>query len=476
MLFTKGIISSKKILKNKDNLETKITEKLLQNYNDLKISDNMVVSEGPRKVDTFEIVSTLQNSPKNNSLQSTSFESLQKRIVTSEPRREDIENNGNNLILPDFKNISVSTKTFIIQTNMILNIKSLFEELPISEYIVIPKRRGRKKKSENVDINNNLLCGSIITLKYFDEVRGILLKKKKKNNSNKKRGSYFRNSITIVMIIDVKKINFKISRNGKFQMTGCKFDSQAHKCVKFIWDYIKDKPHIYTLGYHSLVPLPLNINNNSNSIVPLNLEAIFIPVMRNIDFGVGFFIDREKLDEYINLFTDYHSLLETSFGYTGVNIKVPIKKSITELPIEKLIFDHNLQSWSDTIILSYGDYLKTLPEKERIKKLEQIRYNTFLVFHSGKLIMSGIHEIFQNETFDEFIQIIRDSYDIIEERLVLPDGSYKKTPLILPNKIVLDPLVDAENKKLEVPTEKYCKYLPKNNFNNTETLGNSHVF
>ena len=46
--------------------------------------------------------------------------------------------------------------------------------------------------------------------------------------------------------------------------------------------------------------------------------------MRNIDFGLNFYVDREKLDEYFNTCTDYHSLLETSFGYTGVNIKIPI--------------------------------------------------------------------------------------------------------------------------------------------------------
>ena len=53
------------------------------------------------------------------------------------------------LIFPKFNDIKVSTKTFIVMTNLTLNITELFEYLPITEYYVVPKRRGRKKKNEN---------------------------------------------------------------------------------------------------------------------------------------------------------------------------------------------------------------------------------------------------------------------------------------------------------------------------------------
>lgn len=56
--------------------------------------------------------------------------------------------------------------------------------------------------------------------------------------------------------------------------------------------------------------------------------------MRNIDFSVGFIIDREKLNKYMVTQKDFHCLLETSFGYTGVNIKVPLQQDIRTMKIK----------------------------------------------------------------------------------------------------------------------------------------------
>lgn len=50
------------------------------------------------------------------------------------------------LVFPKFEDIKVSTKTFIIMTNIVINLCELYLKLPITNYIVIPKKRGRKKK------------------------------------------------------------------------------------------------------------------------------------------------------------------------------------------------------------------------------------------------------------------------------------------------------------------------------------------
>lgn len=297
----------------------------------------------------------------------------------------------------DFDDIKVSTKTFIVMTNLSLNINNLFEHLPITDYIVVPKRRGRKKKNEKVDPNKDIANGSIITLEYEDRLRGVDLKKKKEKNKNGKKDNFFRNSVSCVMIIDDKRINFKMSKNGKFQMTGCKFDDQAKQCVKFIWEYIKNNEEIYT--------------------IPENkpLEVLFVPAMRNIDFALGFLVDREKLDAYFNMHTEYNSLLETSFGYTGVNIKLPIIKPITELKIKKIVYEDD--DWGEETMVTYQNYLDLLKPKEQEKKLKQQRYTTFLVFHSGKTILSGLSYDFCKPVYYEFLNIIRECYDVIEERL-----------------------------------------------------------
>lgn len=306
----------------------------------------------------------------------------------------------------DFDKIKVSTKTFVVMTNISLDIDNLFKALPISDYVIIPKKRGRKKKTYVADPNKDIPSGSIITLEYKDDIRGVDLKKKSKKKSSNRR-NYFRNSVTIVMIIDDKKINFKVSRNGKFQMTGCKYDEQAERCVLYIWKYIKDLKDIYSIKENP------EEKKNDNEI----FSAMFIPAMRNIDFSINFLVDRKKLDEYFNMNTDYHSLLETSFGYTGVNIKIPIKKHINKLPVKQLTFCTKKETWSSPEYITYKEYLKHLPEKEQQKKNKKARYNTFLVFHSGKIIMSGIEASFMRDTYYEFLDIIRDCYHIIEEKL-----------------------------------------------------------
>lgn len=294
-----------------------------------------------------------------------------------------------------FEDIPVSTKTFIVMTNLTIDIQKLYAFLPITDYVVVPKRRGRKKKNTVADPNKNIPDGSIITLDLANNIRGVVLKKKKKKDG--KATDYFRNSVTVVMVIDGKKINFKISRNGKFQMTGCKQDQHAEGCVKYIWEYIKGNKEIYVLPEKR------------------PFKALFIPAMRNIDFSLGFILDREKLDEYFNTFTQYYSLLETSIGYTGVNIKIPVTKPITELKIKELTYKGG--RWLSAKFIPYQKYLDTLKPKEQQKKIDKERFNTFLVFHSGKVICSSMCEEFARDTYYEFLDIIRENYQEFEEKL-----------------------------------------------------------
>lgn len=295
---------------------------------------------------------------------------------------------------PKFDTIPVSTKTFVIMTNLTLDIRRIFEFLPITPYTLIPKRRGRKKKSIMPDPNRNIIDGSILTLELANQHRGVILKKKKNKG---KSTDYFRNSVTVVMVVERKIINFKLSRNGKFQMTGCKTDKQAETAVSYVWNLIKDNRELYTKAEND----------------PFN--ALFIPAMRNIDFNLNFVLDREKLDEYFNKETNYYSLLETSIGYTGVNIKIPISFPLDKLNIKKLTYTEN--GWSEPSMIPYTSYLDTLKPKEKQKKIDKERFNTFLVFHSGKVIMSSMCEDFARDTYYLFTDIIKKNRHRFQEQL-----------------------------------------------------------
>ena len=241
---------------------------------------------------------------------------------------------------------------------------------------------------------NNIENGSIVTLKYQGEIRGVDLKNKKKTRSSSK---YFRNAVTVVMKIltEDKKdkfINFKISHNGKFQMTGCKSTSHAEMCIKYIWKYI---------------------NESEICKEQSNFKVIFRTVMTNIDFNLGFTVNRENLDKHINTKTQYNSLLETSFGYTGVNIKIPFNDAITS---ELYTIEWEKDQWND-YMTPFSKYLDIIPLKDKDKEMSKQRYKTFLVFQSGNVIMSGLNKEYMKKYYDIFFKIVNDCSDKIIEKL-----------------------------------------------------------
>jgi hypothetical protein len=107
-------------------------------------------------------------------------------------------------------------------------------------------------------------------------------------------------------------------------------------------------------------------------------------------------------------------LLETSFGYTGVIVKFPITNDINDMKIRYCKWDDN--KWEKKDVL-YREFLDTLPEKEKQKKLTKQKYNTFLVFHSGRVIFSGMTSFFMRDVYYDFQKLIENGYDVIKEKL-----------------------------------------------------------
>jgi len=297
------------------------------------------------------------------------------------------------MVSVNFSGIAVSTKTIIGISNVELDIDGIFNKLPITPYVVIQRRRGRKKKEQEPDPNQDIPIGSIITAKLAGLVKGVDLKQKKKTDSRRK---YFRNSLTIVMKIGVDKlINFKLSKNGKFQITGAKYDQHAKDCIKYFWDIVRPCTDLY-------------------SMVGTDFNVVFVTVMTNIDFNLGFIVNREQLDKYMNSSTLHNSLLETSFGYTGVNIKFPANGYRKAALLPKIVYRGK---WDDET-MSYEQYFQGLTEKEQLKITQKDKYTTFLVFHSGNVIMSGLDKVHMESTFNEFIGIINECKPHIEEKLL----------------------------------------------------------
>jgi TATA-box binding protein (TBP) (component of TFIID and TFIIIB) len=292
----------------------------------------------------------------------------------------------------DFKEIAISTRTIIVSTNTLLNIEEMYKQLPITEYQVIEKKRGRKKKNFVEHIQNNVADGSIISVKYQGDIRGVELKKRKKSSK------YFRNAVTIIISVNSKLINLKISSNGKFQVTGCKNFENCQKAIEYLFNII--------------------ISDKETFLKDKNVEKIniiFNNVMTNKDFSVGFTVNRENLDNIINSDTQYNSLLETSFGYTGVNLKMKLDPNI-DRSFNCLELDVGSGKYKNYMI-DYTEYIKSLNEKELVKENKD-RHITFLIFQSGNVIMSGMNEFFMEKYYNIFFDIINKNKTQILDKLI----------------------------------------------------------
>ena len=290
----------------------------------------------------------------------------------------------------DFKEIPISTRTIIVSTNTILNIEEMYNRLPITSYEVIEKKRGRKKKDYVEHIQDKVADGSIISVKYQGEIRGVELKKRKKSSK------YFRNAVTIIISVNNKLVNLKISSNGKFQVTGCKNFDNCRKAIEYLFNIIIKDKDVYLKEYSD------------------KINIIFNNVMTNKDFSVGFTVNRENLDHIINNDTEYNSLLETSFGYTGVNLKMKLDSNINR-SFNCLELDVKSGEYRQYTI-DYEQYIKSLSEKELVKETKN-RHVTFLIFQSGNVIMSGMNELFMERYYNIFFDIINKNKNVLMDKL-----------------------------------------------------------
>lgn len=266
--------------------------------------------------------------------------------------------------------IPISTKTIIASANCTFDIVKIFQTYPI---------RARTD-------------GGVEVMYYQNEYRGVVYAdfypRKKKN---------FRNAINVISHIENgRKINFKLSKNGKFQLTGCKNEDHAIQVVK------------------NLIDTVLTHCRDCIQLQGPMLVVSFQTVMTNIDFSLGFSVDRQKLDNMMNNNTPFHSLLETSFGYTGVNIKFPVDQEWWKLPVPVISKNTGTESpW-----IKYERPLHDfVANTETLQK--KMKYNTFLVFHSGSVIMSGMVKETMRLHYDLFVSIMKTWQPRIEEKLIV---------------------------------------------------------
>ncbi len=304
--------------------------------------------------------------------------------------RKSIQNENGKL--KEFEEIDVSTKTVIGISNLKINLDNFFKFMPITEYVKIEKKRGRKRRIQIPVLNNKVPSGSIICIQRKKDIRGVSLKKKENTGER----NYFLHSVTVVMMLSEnvsvsennqdkkdtvnsqleqiqlddqkdtgneaaiipntslenkeqnnsqlggKIINIKVSSNGKFQITGCKKDQQYIDAIMYLFELMKKTQEwtnekIFDIEKNLYIP-----EENTFSI-------IFKTVMQNMDFNIGFMISRQRLDNFINKHSKYYSIFEASISGAGVNIKVKSDGS-NDAHLLKIIYTEDV-NWDFNAII-----------------------------------------------------------------------------------------------------------------------------
>lgn len=292
--------------------------------------------------------------------------------------------------MTDIDDINISTTTVIVTTNLNIHLDWLYHILSVDELSddVVFKTT---KEFQNYIISKNPKEGTITMVQHKEKLKGFKIKKKKTR--------FFRNALSLVMYVG-KLITIKVPKKGKLQLTGCITDEHTESCIRYLWEILSKYPQ----GEETY-------QFTTDDYFKTNIRT----VMTDIVFKLGFDINRQKLDRFMNQHTEFNSLLETSFGYTGVNIKIPFEMDMDQTLIKLLWCKEG--KWEQSYI-TYTDYLNTLSSKDKEKELHKKRKNTFLVFHSGTAIMSGMTIQYMKDIYYEFFGLLKNSRDEIEEHIV----------------------------------------------------------
>ena len=236
-----------------------------------------------------------------------------------ESKTEIISLKENNYKIPIPSTLRISTMTAVCNINCNINLNEMYKCLTF---------------------NNELLDNYIESCQFSDlPIKGTCFKKKPKKHKQLKKKNCFQNQATLIVVIEKeKRVNMKIFRNGKIQMTGLKSEQNGYTAVNVLIDVIteiiKTNPLILNIEPDNNTCLDIKklentsdteieIDNTPSISVKNNEDILYISefsiVLINSDYSSGFKVKREKLYEILfneNIYVSYEPDI-----YPGVNAK-----------------------------------------------------------------------------------------------------------------------------------------------------------
>lgn len=394
--------------------------------------------------------------------------------------------------------LNASTMTIMVYSNIYLDYAKLFEKLPILQVPVSYTKKKKKPCLKKVKAP----YGSIISLRYRNDFKGIImhpdvvekeeLKKKyldkqpfteqerkrvihfgeeRLKKELKREGGYditekladdnikfftgieeicndgyFLNQLTCVLSIGDKLLNIMIF-NNKYKIAGCKNIGQAQEAIAILWHYIKDVEEAVSY-IKNTEKLQGKAEENEPEFETIKTilkrenvrpEFIFDIVMTNIDFFIGFPIDRVKLNKLMNN-AKYKDIVKMSSfettGSTNVNIKfhcpkiekffncMTITEDIKENMYQEMLGNKNKKNGATILrkkienTISIREVKKNIYNDSKTSKSSKAKTSTLLVFESSKTIGSAKDYQTIEEVYNFFIDVVNKNRDLIEEKLI----------------------------------------------------------
>ena len=122
--------------------------------------------------------------------------------------------------------------------------------------------------------------------------------------------------------------------------------------------------------------------------------------MRNVNFNLGFLVDREKLGKYIILRRSNYKISPVIGGFIGMQFVVELE-SIDDMPVYKFEIkkDGELIEKESILYKEFTDIIKVNNTKKNI---------SITIFQTGRVLISGIHEKYQNPLIEWFLNLIKE--------------------------------------------------------------------
>jgi len=240
------------------------------------------------------------------------------------------------LEVKNFDDISVSTRTALANLETEVDLRLFFLHADIKQ-INQPEIKRKKIKIKQVEAP-----GSILSMCYSGEYKGIQTRQDPKP---------FLNQTSFVMSLDKTNVNFKLFNNGVIQATGCKTKQHEFDIIRFIVEHGKAIERKKDIVIFKSEPCLTNTRT----------------VMINVDFKLGFNIDRKALNTHIYGLNGFESTFDENLTNSGVSVKIARPNDD--------------------------------PDAEK-------KYDSFICFHTGTVLLSGNDLDRMRELYYKFYETI----------------------------------------------------------------------